>query len=136
MNRLLEAELIYGRLLAIREPHLVARYNKALAAFDLPQTNLTEFYIDITGFSPQVAAELGDPDYLDPLKVNRRFIILTPEQDSLPVVHTSFSNTAGLMHEFFSANARAIHAITLKDTLYGEIEDSVSEVKTLDDLLS
>jgi hypothetical protein len=136
MNRLLEAELIYGRLLPIREPHLVARYNKALVAFGLPETKLTEFDIDITGFSPQVAEELGDPDYLDPLKVNRRFIILTPEQDSLPVVHTSFSNTAGLMHEFFAANARAIHAITLKDTLYGEIEDSVSEVKTLEDLLS
>lgn len=136
MNRLLQAELIYGRLLPIREPHLIARYNKALVAFGLPETKLAEFDIDITGFSPQVAEELGDPDYLDPLKVNRRFIILTPEQDSLPVVHTSFSNTAGLMHEFFAANARAIHAITLKDTLYGEIEDSVSEVKTLEDLLS
>lgn len=30
MKRLLEAELIYGRLLDISEPHLVARYNKAL----------------------------------------------------------------------------------------------------------
>jgi hypothetical protein len=136
MNRLLQAELIYGRLLPIREPHLIARYNKALVAFGLSETKLAAFDIDITGFSPQVAEEIGDPDYLDPLKVNRRFIILTPEQDSLPVVHTSFSNTAGLMHEFFAANARAIHAITLKDTLYGEIEDSVSEVKTLEDLLS
>ncbi len=136
MNRLLEAELIYGRLLTIREPHLIARYNKALAGFGLPETKLAEFDIDITGFSPQVAAEFGDPDYLDPKKVNRRFIIMTPEQDSLPVVHTSFSNTAGLMHEFFAANARAIHAITLKDALYGEIEDSVAEVRTLEDLLS
>jgi hypothetical protein len=136
MNRLLEAELIYGRLLTIREPHLIARYNKALKGFGLPETALAEFDIDITGFSPQVAAELGDPDYLDPKKVNRRFIIMTPEQNDLPVVHTSFSNTAGLMHEFFAANARAIHAITLKDALYGEIEDSVAEVKTLEDLLS
>ncbi|KPF46502.1 DUF6638 family protein [Rhizobium sp. AAP43] len=136
MNRLLEAELIYGRLLTIREPHLVARYNKALSGFGLPETKLAEFDIDITGFSPQIAAEFGDPDYLDPKKVNRRFIILTPEQNELPVVHTSFSNTAGLMHEFFAANLRAIHAITLKDTLYGEIEDSVAEVLTLEHLLS
>lgn len=136
MNRLLEAELIYGRLLTIREPHLIARYNKALVGFGLPEIKLAEFDIDITGFSPQVATELGDPDYLDPNKVNRRFIIMTPEQNDLPVVHTSFSNTAGLMHEFFTANARAIHAITLKDALYGEIEDSVAEVKTLEDLLS
>ncbi|MHA7968413.1 DUF6638 family protein [Rhizobium sp. CAU 1783] len=136
MNRLLEAELIYGRLLAVTEPHLVARYNKALSGFGLKATALTEFDIDMTGFSPQIAAELGDRDYLDPNRVNRRFVILTPEQESLPVVHTSFSNTAGLMHEFFTANARAINAVTIKDALYGEIEDSVATVESLEDLLS
>jgi hypothetical protein len=136
MNRLLEAELIYGRLLDISEPHLVARYNKALAGFGLRPTTLDTFDIDMTGFSPQIAAELGDKDYLDPNRVNRRFIIITPEQENLPVVHTSFSNTAALMHEFFAANARAINAITIKDALYGEIEDSVSVVESLEDLLS
>lgn len=136
MNRLLEAELIYGRLMEINEPHLIARYNKALKAFGLKQTALTEFDIDMTGFSPQVAEELGDRDYLDPNRVNRRFIILSPDQENLPVVHTSFSNTAGLMHEFFGANARAISAVTIKDALYGEIEDSVATVDHIEDLLS
>jgi hypothetical protein len=136
MKRLLEAELIYGRLMTVNEPHLVARYNKALKGFGLPETKLTEFDIDMTGFSPQVAAELGDKDYLDPNRVNRRFIILTPGQVSLPVVHTSFSNTAGLMHEFYQANARAINAITIKDALYGEIDDNVASVDHIEDLLS
>jgi len=136
MKRLLESELIYGRLLTVDEPHLIARYNKALKGFGLPETTLSVFHIDMTGFSPQVAEELGDLDYLDPLRVNRRFIILTPEQESLPVVHTSFSNTAGLMHEFFRANARAISAVTIKDALYGEIEDSVAKVEHIEDLLS
>ena len=136
MDRLLEAELIYGRLLEVAEPHLVARYNKALAGFGMRPTALPAFRIDMTGFSPEIAAELSDQDYLDPNRVNRRFILLTPEQENLPVVHTSFSNTAGLMHEFFEANRRAIHAVTIKDALYGEIEDSVSVVSTLEDLLS
>jgi len=136
MNRLLDAELIYGRLLEINEPHLIARYNKALKAFGLKETALAAFDIDMTGFSPQVAEELGDRDYLDPNRVNRRFIILSPDQENLPVVHTSFSNTAGLMHEFFSANARAISAVTIKDALYGEIEDSVATVDHIEDLLS
>lgn len=136
MKRLLEAELIYGRLMTVNEPHLIARYNKALKGFALPETKLEEFDIDMTGFSPQVAAELGDKDYLDPNRVNRRFIILTPGQVSLPVVHTSFSNTAGLMHEFFNANARAINAVTIKDALYGEIDDSVATVDHIEDLLS
>ncbi len=136
MKRLLEAELIYGRLLEISEPHLIARYNKALQGFGLRPTALSTFRIDMTGFSPEIADELGDRDYLDPNRVNRRFIIMTPDQVELPVVHTSFSNTAALMHEFFNANARAINAVTIKDALYGEIEDSVSDVKDIDDLLS
>ncbi|MCR6500293.1 hypothetical protein MUO32_14680 [Shinella sp. CPCC 101442] len=136
MKRLLEAELIYGRLLPVDEPHLVERYNKALDGFGIRRTALTNFRIDMTGFSPEIADELGDRDYLDPNRVNRRFVIMTPEQVNLPVVHTSFSNTAALMHEFFSANARAINAITIRDALYGEIEDSVSVVNDIDDLLS
>ncbi|MCZ4091941.1 DUF6638 family protein [Sinorhizobium psoraleae] len=136
MKRLLEAELIYGRLLDISEPHLVARYNKALEGFGLKPTALDRFSIDMTGFSPEIADELGDRDYLDPNRVNRRFIVLTPAQVDLPVVHTSFSNTAALMHEFFNANSRAINAVTIKDALYGEIEDSVSVVEDIDDLLS
>ena len=120
----------------VDEPHLIARYNKALRAFGLQPTTLQSFEIDMTGFSPEIAEELGDRDYLDPNAVNRRFIILTPAQDELPVVHTAFSNTSQLMHEFFASNSRAINAVTIKDALYGEIEDSVAKVKDIDDLLS
>ncbi len=136
MKRLLDSELIYGRLLPVSEPHLVGRYNKALRAFGLPETKLTSFEIDRTGFSPQIAEEIGDYDYLDPNGVNRRFIILTPAQIDLPVVHTQFSNTSELMFEFMSANSRAINALTIKDVIYGEIEDSVAVVDDIEDLLS
>ena len=136
MNLLLENELIYGRLLAVEEPHLIGRYNKALIAFGLAPTKLESFEIDRTGFSPQVAQELGDPLYLDPNQVNRRFIILTPAQAELPVVHTAFSNTAELLREFFAANRRAIDALTIKDVIFGEIEDSVSVIDDIEDLLS
>jgi hypothetical protein len=98
MDLLRDNELIYGRLLRIEEPHLIERYNKALVAFGLKPTQLAEFEIDRTGFSPQVADELGDPQYLDPNEVNRRFVILTPAQIDLPVVHTAFSNTSQLVY--------------------------------------
>ncbi|WP_306118477.1 MULTISPECIES: DUF6638 family protein [unclassified Roseitalea] len=136
MKRLYENALIYGRLFTVDRPHLIERYNKALAAFGLPTTALDSFDIDRTGFSPQVAEELGDFDYLDPNGINRRFIILTPAQASLPVVHTRFSNTGALMHEFYTANARSIHALTIKDVIYGEIEDNVSRIEDIEDLLS
>ena len=40
------------------------------------------------------------------------------------------------MFEFMSANQRAIDALTIKDVIYGEIEDSVSKVEDIEDLLS
>ena len=136
MELLRSHDLIYGRLLPVEEPHLIARYNKALAAFGLPATQLETFTIDRSGFSPEIAEELGNPNYLDPNQVNRRFIILTPAQAELPVVHTAFSNTAQLLYEFYSANARAIDALTIKDVIYGEIEEQVSVVEDIEDLLS
>ena len=136
MDLLRDNELIYGRLLPVEEPHLIDRYNKALVAFGLKPTKLKSFEIDRTGFSPQIAEELGDYLYLDPNEVNRRFIILTPAQHDLPVVHTAFSNTSQLVYEFFDKNPRAIDALTIKDVIYGEIEDSVAKVEDIEDLLS
>lgn len=136
MDLLRDNELIYGRLLPVSEPHLIERYNKALTAFGLKPTTLTSFEIDRTGFSPQIAEELGDYQYLDPNEVNRRFIILTPDQIDLPVVHTAFSNTGQLVYEFFVGNSRVIDALTIKDVIYGEIEDSVAKVEDIEDLLS
>ncbi len=136
MDLLRDNELIFGRLLPIEEPHLVERYNKALKAFGLRPSALSSFHIDRTGFSPEIADELGDPQYLDPGEVNRRFIILTPAQAELPVVHTAFSNTSDLLFEFFAGNARTIDALTIKDVIFGEIEDSVAKVESIEDLLS
>ncbi|WP_136660199.1 DUF6638 family protein [Nitratireductor sp. XY-223] len=136
MELLAEHDLIYGQLLEVTEPHLIERYNRALEAFGLPRTALDRFRIDMTGFSPEIAEELEDPQYLDPNAVNRRFIILSPAQEGLPVVHTSFSNTGSLMHAFFDANRRAIHAVTIRDVLYGEIAEDVVRVADIDDLLS
>ena len=126
----------FTTLMTIDEPHLVERYNRALTSFGLKTTKLKEFRIDMMGFSPEVAEALGDDDYLDPKKINRRFIILSPEQAELSVVHSSFSNTRDLMLEFFERNRRVLYALTIKDVVFGEIEDSVFEVDDIDDLLS
>lgn len=136
MKLLRENDLIFGNLFKVDEPHMVERYNKALEGFGLKRTKLKKFEIDMTGFSPQVADEMGDQQYLDPAGINRRFIILTPDQGELPVVHTFFSNTEDLMFEFFSKNARALYALTIKDVVFGEIEDSVFKVEDIEDLLA
>ena len=131
MKRLYDSELIYGRLLTINQPHLITRYNQALKAFGVKQTKLETFDVDKTGFSPQVAEELDNYEYLDPNGVNRRFIILTPAQVSLPVVHTQFSNTDALMYEFYTDNMRVINALTIKDVIYGEIEANTADINNV-----
>ena len=136
MRRLIENKLIYGQLLDIAEPHLVERYNQALEGLALRRTSLSRFRIDMAGFSPEVAEDLGDRQYLDPNGVNRRFIILTPDQIELPVVNSAFSNTEDLLYQFFEKNAKALFALTIRDGLFGEIEDSVFVVRDIDVLLS
>lgn len=136
MNLLREKNLIFGSLFTVDEPHLIERYNRALEGFGLAPTKLDKFQIDMTGFSPEIADELGNSEYLDPAGINRRFIILTPDQSELPVVHTYFSNTEDLMVQFYQLNARALYALTIKDVVFGEIEDSVFSVDNIEDLLA
>ncbi len=136
MKLLLERELIYGRLLEVSQDYLVERYRRAMVGFGLKPTKRNQFHIDMTGFSPEIAQEMKDDNYLDPMGINRRFIILSPEQEFLPVVHTKYSNTGWLMHQFYKDNARTIHATTIKDALFGEIDDPIARVEDIDDLLS
>ncbi len=126
----------FTKLMTIDEPHLIDRYTRAMAAFGLKMPALETFRIDMIGFSPEVANALGDDDYLDPKRVNRRFIILSPDQSRLSLIHASFSNTRDLMEEFFEENRRVLYALTIKDVVFGEIEDNVYEIDDIDDLLS
>lgn len=136
MERLIENALIYGSMVQIDQPHLVERYNQALSAFGLANTKRNAFSVDAMGFSPEIASDLKNDDYLDPMGVNRRFIIVSPEQADMPVVNMSFSSTPDLMHAFYVKNAQAIRNLTLKDVVYGEIEDASYRVDRLDDVLS
>ena len=136
MNELIEYNLIYGRLLTVSEPHLIERYNRALEAFGLPTTKLGEFQIDMMGYSPQIAEEIGVPMYLEQNISKRLFILITPEQENLPVIGTRYSNTAGLLHVFFEKNNRAVRLATIKDVLYGEMDDNLLAIEDITDLLS
>ncbi len=136
MQLLVDNKLIYGQLLEVASRIWSSATTPRSAALGVKPTKLKNFRIDMAGFSPEVAKDVGDQQYLDPNAVNRRFIILSPEQIELPVINTAFSNTEDLLYKFLESNRRAIFALTIKDVLFGEIEDSVFEVKDIDDLLS
>ncbi|MDA7948931.1 MAG: hypothetical protein MPJ78_15825 [Hyphomicrobiaceae bacterium] len=136
MERLIDNALIYGSMVHVDQPHLVERYNHALEALGIAKTKRPSFSIDATGFSPEIADDLDDVHYLDPMGVNRRFIIVSPEQAQHPVVNINFSSTIDFMRKFYERNAEAIKILTLKDVIYGEIENSTYSVNDIDDVLS
>ncbi|VAV88268.1 hypothetical protein MNBD_ALPHA08-1908 [hydrothermal vent metagenome] len=136
MERLIDNALIYGAMFPVDDPYLIKRYNTALKGFGLTETKLEKFVIDAAGYSPEIAKECKNEDYLNPHGINRRFIILSPEQESLPVVYNQFSSTYDLMMAFFRKNAESLRTLTLKDVVFGEIENSTFRIETIDDILS
>nr|WP_250807920.1 DUF6638 family protein [Neorhizobium tomejilense] len=136
IDPLIEHGLRFGGLLRIVEEHVVERYNRALVQFGLKPVAKAPLYVDLCGFSLEVAAELGDMHYLDPAQVNPRFIIVSAAQAKAPLVHASFSSTKKLFQGFYRHNMKAIELITLKDAIYGEIENTLMHAQTLEDIIS
>jgi hypothetical protein len=91
MNRLIQSGLMFGNLIHVASPALVERYNRALKHLTGRTTSQTDFHIDISGFSPEIGDELGDPLYLNHNGVNRQFILLTTQQKTAPLLDAKFS---------------------------------------------
>ena len=77
MKRLIQHGLMFGNLFHVASPALVERYNRALKHLTGKTTALTDFHVDISGFSPEIGDELGDDHYLNHAGVNRQFILLS-----------------------------------------------------------
>ena len=104
MHRLTENNLIYGNLFEVATPVLRDRYNRALQLLYGRQTELERFRIDQSGFSPEVAEELDDAEYLNPHGCNRMFILLTLEQTYLPLLDATFSSSRAILRNYIEDN--------------------------------
>lgn len=128
MKRLIEKGLMFGNLVLVDSPALVDRYNRALKQLAGRTTALTEFHIDLAGFSPEVGDELGDNLYLNPKGCNRQFILLSTEQKTTPLLNAQFSNWRSILARFIEENEAQLFSLTARDAVAGELEDSVYEV--------
>ncbi len=130
MKRLISKGLMFGNLVEVSSPALVERYNRALQHLTGKTTQLTDFHVDISGFSPEIGDELGDPLYLNPNGCNRQFILLTTAQKAAPLLNIKFSTSRGILRQFIDANEAQLFALTARDAVAGELQDSVYEVAT------
>ena len=125
MKRLIEKGLMFGNLIEVSSPQLVERYNRALKALTGKETALSDFHIDISGFSPEIGDEFGDRLYLNPHGCNRQFILLTTSQKTAPLLHIKFSTSRDILQRFIEANERQVFALTAQDAVIGELANSV-----------
>ncbi|MEO0402854.1 MAG: DUF6638 family protein [Pseudomonadota bacterium] len=130
MIRLIQSGLMYGNLFHVSSPALVDRYNRALKHLTGQTTTLTDFYIDISGFSPEVGDDLDDPLYLNHNGVNRQFIMLSTEQRKCPLLDAKFSTSHPILQRFIAENEAALFALTARDAVAGELVNSVYDIST------
>ena len=130
MKRLIQKGLMFGNLIEVISPALVERYNRALEHLTGKTTQLTDFHIDISGYSPEIGDELGDQLYLNHAGVNRQFILLTTEQKRSPLLNTKFSTSRGILRQFIEENEAQLFALTAKDAVAGELVNSVYDVSS------
>ncbi len=119
---------MFGNLIHIESPALIERYNRALKHLTQKQTKLTDFHIDISGFSPEIGDELDDPLYLNHAGVNRQFILLTTDQKSAPLLNAKFSTSRDILKDFITQNEPQLFALTARDAVAGELVNSVYAV--------
>ncbi|EAR52386.1 hypothetical protein OG2516_07912 [Oceanicola granulosus HTCC2516] len=130
MKRLIERGLMFGNLVHVTSPVLVERYNRALMHLTGKSTALGDFHVDISGFSPEIGAELDDELYLNHNGVNRQFILLTTEQKRAPLLNAKFSTSRTILRSFIETNEAQLFALTAKDAVAGELVNSVFRVES------
>ncbi len=121
---------MFGNLVEVSSPQLVERYNRALKHLTGKTTTLKEFHIDISGYSPEIGDEISDDLYLNPSGCNRQFILLTTSQKSAPLLNMKFSTARGILQQFIEVNESQLFALTARDAVAGELQNSVYEVSS------
>ena len=117
MKRLISKGLMFGNLVEVSSPQLIDRYNRAMQHLCGKQTKLKDFHIDLSGYSPEIGDELGDPLYLNPNGANRQFILLTTAQKEAPLLNIKFSTSRGILTEFIDKNEAQLFALTARDAV-------------------
>ncbi|GHF40401.1 DUF6638 family protein [Seohaeicola zhoushanensis] len=128
MKRLIEKGLMFGNLYRVASPALVERYNRALEHLTGKRTKLSDFHIDLSGYSPEIGDEFDDLLYLNHNGVNRQFILLSTEQKSCPLLNVKFSTSRTILKQFIADNEAQLFALTATDAVAGELVNSVFDI--------
>lgn len=111
MDKLKAANLYQSELIPV-SGKLVDRYNKCLKTLGFKETKLTNFSIDGVGWSPEIAEEKGNVQYLNHGDANPHGIIISPLQKGKPVYLPFHSFDREMMRHVFRTHGHKISDIT------------------------
>lgn len=133
---LLKKEGLFGAgLVSVVTPPMVERYNRCLADIGIAPTECKAFQIDGVGWSPQVAEEKGNLNYLSHGEANQFAVILTPDQEGKPIYAPTHSFDFQLMGEVFRTARPQIANLTTETALWLDIDQQIDHYHSPLDLL-
>jgi len=135
LRKLADTGLYGAGLIEVKSPVLVERYNNCLMQLGIEPTRLKRFNIDCIGWSPEIANEKGIRHYLSHGATNQMAVILTPDQSRRPVYYPSHSYERRMIDSFFDTCREQIADITTTSALALAIDQGLSEMASLEDLL-
>ncbi|MBI4862295.1 MAG: hypothetical protein HY815_18860 [Candidatus Riflebacteria bacterium] len=118
-------ELLAG-LFLVEDELLVQRHLDALVRIGARTTGLKRFHVDRYGYSPEVARELSDPDYLGQGPDHPFFVILTVDQLRGPSVQPNAGFGASPYGELVRDHVDLIARLALTEPLFGEFSTDVT----------
>ena len=134
--KILKKTGLYGAgLLNIKSPELIERYNKALEAMGLSRTELSEFNIDMIGWSPEISEEKEDIYYLTHSLANPMAILLSIEQKNCPIYFPYHSFDRYMISDLFEQCAMQIMDVTTQEALWLDLDNGMSHYENPKDLL-
>lgn len=111
MEKLKLANLYKAELIPV-SGKLVDRYNKCLKLMGVAPSGLKTFSIDGMGWSPEIADEKGDVNYLNHGDANQHAIIITPLQKNKPIYVPFHTFDREMMRLVFDTYGEKIKDIT------------------------
>lgn len=124
MQKLKDANLYRSELIPI-SGKLVERYNKCLESLGFKPTTLKTFSIDAIGWSPEIAEEKGDRQYLNHGDANPHGIIISPLQKNKPVHEPYHTFDREMMQYVFKTYEAKIKDITRSSAISIDFDQGI-----------
>jgi len=124
MDKLKKANLYRSELIPI-SGKLIERYNKCLVKLGFAETKLKSFSIDGIGWSPEVAEEKEDLNYLNNGEANPHGIIISPLQKGKPVYIPFHTFDRDMMKLVFNTYDNKINDITRDSAICLDFDQNI-----------